>query len=225
MSEHPDPRADRWTAPDDPTAGGEDVAGALGGSRLFEQPQYRAEAERFRAFVEPPGEVAVEVGFDHGRRLLSLADAQPTVRWVGLEVRRRRVEAVARTAEVRGLDNLLAWRADARTVFRRLMPAGRVSRVDVLFPTPWWHAGQRKARLLLTPAFVADVARALTGTGILHIATDVEPYFEHVRDLLADWRRVADPAPAPVPSRRAHGCMRDGIPIHRGTWSPPTAGR
>jgi len=224
---HHDPRADRWSAPTaDQRAARDphDVRGALGGSRLFEQPRYRAEVERFAAFVRAPGPVAVEVGFDHGRRLLSLAESRPGTRWVGLEVRKRRVWAVAAAAQARGLANLLPWRADARTVFRRVIPPGRLSRVDVLFPTPWWHAGHRADRLLLTPAFVADVARALRADGVVHIATDVAPYFEHVAHLLREWTRVADPPPAPVPSRRAHGCARDGLPIHQATWRPPPPG-
>lgn len=229
--QHPDPRVARWSAAERaaPRAAvpSDDVPGALGGSRLFEQPQYRAEVERFTAFVAPPGPVAVEVGFDHGRRLLSLAQADPTVRWVGLEVRQRRVEALARKAEARGVANLLSWRADARTVFRRVVPPGRLSRVDVLFPTPWWHAGRRAERQLLTAAFVADVARALAPEGVLHVLTDVGPYFEHVAGLLAGWSPAPDPPPAAVPSRRANSCARDGIPVYGGTWrvSAPHRGR
>lgn len=216
---HPDARVAGWRAPD--AAGGprddRAVVGALGGSRLFEQPQYRAEAERFAAFIAPPGPVAVEVGFDHGRRLRALAEADPGTRWVGLEVRRARVRALAAHAP----PNLLPWRADARTVFARLVPPGRLARVDVLFPTPWWHAGHRAKRLLLTDAFLADVARGLADDGILHVATDVEPYFEHVARQVAAWHPVSHPPPAPVPSRREHSCHRDGIPIRRGTWRPP----
>lgn len=216
--EHPDPRADGWQAPE--STGARDVTGALGGSRIFEQPRHRAEVERFDAFLAAPGPAAVEVGFDHGRRLLSLAAADRGVRWVGLEVRRQRVDALAAAAAIRGLDTLLPWRADARTVFRHVMPAGRLSRIDVLFPTPWWHARHRAKRLLLTEAFVADAARALGSDGVLHIATDVQPYFAHVEALLGGWQRAPAPPPAPVPSRREHACARDGIAIHRGTWRP-----
>lgn len=220
---HPDDRVAGWQAPDTPDRAVDapaDVPGALGGSRLFEQPQYRAEAARFAAFIAGPGPVAVEVGFDHGRRLLSLAEQAPDLRWVGLEVRRARAVELAARVEERGLTHLLAWRADARTVFRRLMPPGRLVRVDVLFPTPWWHPGRRARRILLEPGFVADVRRSLAPEGVLHIATDVGPYFEHVRGLMADWRPTDDPPPAPTPSRRERACARAGIPVHRGTWRP-----
>ncbi len=217
MTHHPDPRADAWRAPtaDDPPT--DDIPGALGGSRLFEQPRYRAELDRCLAFIAPPGPVALEVGFDHGRRLASLAAADARTRWIGLEVRRRRVEALAAHAP----PNLLAWRADARTVVRHAIPAGRLARVDVWFPTPWWHAGKRARRMLLTLAFLNDVARALAPDGALCVATDVEPYFAHLTAQLAGWSPAPLPPPAPTPSRREATCAREGIAVHRGAWHPP----
>lgn len=212
-------RRTTWRAPaETPGVGAPDegVRGALGGSRLFEQPAYRAEAEAFLRFVEAPGPVAVEIGFDHGMRLLELARTQPEVRWLGLEVREARVLAVAPHCP----PNCHVWRADARTVFRVLMPPARVSRVDVLFPTPWWDEGKRDKRLLLTPAFVADLARCLAPAGVVHVATDVGPYFEHVEALFAAWRAAPEPPAVSVLSRRERVCRRDGLPVWRGTWSP-----
>ncbi|MCA9545199.1 MAG: hypothetical protein KC613_12435 [Myxococcales bacterium] len=218
MSGHPDPRAEVWRPADATPRGGEDdVAGALGGSRLFEQPQYRAEAEAYRRFLAPPGPVALEVGFDHGHRLLSLAHADPAVRWVGLEVRERRVLALAERAP----PNLLAWRADARTVLRRLTPPGRLNRVDVLFPTPWWDEGKRAKRQLLTPIFVADLAQALVPGGVALVATDVAPYFAHVQALFAGWQPAPLPRPAARPSQRHRRCLSAGVPTFWGAWRPP----
>jgi tRNA G46 methylase TrmB len=212
-------RRKTWRAPaETPGVTGPDagVRGALGGSRLFEQPAYRAEAEAFLHFVEAAGPIAVEIGFDHGMRLLELARTQPEVRWLGLEVREARVLAVAPHCP----PNCHVWRADARTVFRVLMPPARVSRVDVLFPTPWWDEGKRDKRLLLTPAFVADLARSLAPSGVVHVATDVGPYFTHVEALFAAWRAAPEPPPVGVLSRRERVCLRDGLPVWRGTWSP-----
>lgn len=216
---HPDPRVAGWQPPEASEGSedsGDDIPGALGGSRIFDQPRYHAEVARFEAFVAPPGPVAVEVGFDHGRRLLALARADESVRWIGIEVRRARVEALAAVAP----PNLLAWRADARTVFRRVMPPGRLARVDVWFPTPWWDEGKRDARLLLSAPFLADVARALAPGGLLCVATDVAPYYRHLAGLLARWRPAPLPPPAPAYSRREVTCHREGIAVHRGAWSP-----
>ena len=108
---------DSWTPPD-PQAAGSEIRGALGGSRLFDQPAQRVEVERFRSFIAGAGPLAVEVGFDHGYRLLDNATQQPDVRWLGLEVRNARVQALVGRAP----DNLLVWRSDARTIFAGLIP-------------------------------------------------------------------------------------------------------
>ncbi len=207
-------RRSMWRPPEvaAPAEGG--VRGALGGSRLFEQPQYAHEVERFRRFVESPGPLAVEIGFDFGERLLDHAARWPDTRWLGLEVRERQVARVADRAP----ENLLAWRADARTIFATLMPAGRVDRIDILFPTPWWDEGKRARRLLLSAAFVADLARASSAVGRVHVATDVGAYFEHVEALFGGWAPIDAPPTGDAPSRRERACARDGLPVWRGTW-------
>lgn len=180
------------------------VPGALGGSLLFEQPQYQAELARMQAFIEPPGPLCMELGFDHGMRILSLARAHPEQRWLGLEIRRQRVLAAAPHAP----PNCLLWRADARTVLS-LMPEGRVDRIDVLFPTP---VTQGK-HLLWTPAFVRSVHHALRPGGLLYVLTDVEGLADHIRGLLHGWPEAPPPPPAPELSRRERVCRRDGLPV------------
>lgn len=209
-------RRDTWSPPP-PQPEGEGVRGALGGSRLFEQPRQRAEVQRWTDFIAGDGPVAVEVGFDHGHRLLAHAQRWPGTRWVGLEVRKARVDELAAQAP----PNLLVWRADARTVFSSLVPAGRLQRVDVLFPTPWWDEGKRARRLLLTESFVSDLAAALDDDGVVLVATDVGPYWRHVEQLFAGWRPVAEPASGPARSRRERVCERDGLPVWRGAWRKP----
>jgi tRNA (guanine-N(7)-)-methyltransferase len=217
VSAPPEDRRAAWTPPAaTPARSGRGVPGALNGSRLFEQPRYAAEVARFRDFVAGDAPLAVEVGFDFGHRILDHARRWPATRWLGLEVRQRQVDRVAAEAP----PNLLAWRADARTVFAALMPVGRVQRVDVLFPTPWWDEGKRAKRLLLTADFLADVARALAPGGVVHVATDVGPYFTHVEGLFAGWWAVPHPPAGEARSRRERVCARDGLPVWRGSWTP-----
>ena len=59
----------------------------------------------------------VEVGFDHGRRLYSLAHLNPDWQILGLEVRQKRVEEAEQRRARERLENLKVWRMDARTVF------------------------------------------------------------------------------------------------------------
>ena len=145
---------DSWAPPEPPARRVQtDVPGAMGGSRLWDLPAQQADRDALRAFTAPGPPLAVEVGFDHGITLLSQARAHPGWRWLGVELRERRVAAVQRHAPA----NCLALRADGRTLFAALLPPGRVQRVDLLFPTPTTSG----RHLLLTPALVEDMRRCL----------------------------------------------------------------
>lgn len=188
---------------------------AMFGAGLWARPEHAGPRDAAMAFVAAPGPVAVEVGFDHGMVLLDLARARPEVRWLGLELREARVEAVRRHAP----PNLLAWRADARAVLP-LLPAGRVDLLYVLFPDPVWIEARRARHLLFTPGFVAEVARVLAPNGRLHLRTDVEGYFAWVTSLVAGWAAAPPPELGPTLSRRERVCRRDALPVWSGTWSP-----
>ncbi len=203
-----------WSPPDPPTRGeGGDVAGALGGSRLWDQPAQAADRARLDAFVAPGPPLAVEVGFDHGITLLAHARAFPGWRWLGAEIRRRRVAAVQPLAP----DNCLPLRVDARVLFATLLPAGRVGRVDILFPTP----ALRGEHLLLTPAFVAALHRCLAPDGVVHLQTDLPALADLARERLAGWPDAPAPPTTPDLSRRARVCQRDGVPVHTVTVRRP----
>ena len=194
------------------------VKGALNGSLLLDQPRHRHEVERLLAFVDAPGPVAVEVGVDHGTVLIDHARLRPDWRWIGLEIRRRKVERAAPHAP----PNALLWAADARTVFAGAMPAGRVDRVDVLFPTPAEDPRHR----LFTPAFAADLARVMAPGGVLTVASDVPELFASILACLGAWTEVPEPWRGPTRSRRERVCQRDGIPVARWSGTPgPTAGQ
>lgn len=203
-----------WSPPTPPDRGSDtDVAGALGGSRLWEQPQLAAERARLDAFAALGPPLGVEVGFDHGITLLAHARAFPGWRWLGAEIRKRRVAALADHAPA----NCLPMRVDARVLFALLLPEGRVSRVDILFPTPALDG----RHLLLTERFVADLRRALAPDGIVHWRTDVPALYTLAEERFAGWPRVPPPPTTDALSRRERVSRRDGVPILGLTVTPP----
>ena len=160
--------------------------------------------------------LAVEVGVDRGYRLLAHARRWPEQRWLGVEVRRT-VEAAADHAP----DNALLVRGDARAVLSRLVPAGRVARLDVLFPTP----SHDPRHLLLTPAFAHLVARALAPDGVVHVATDVPGLATLAEQAFGTWPSRPPPPSGPVQSRREKVCAREARRVWRWTWGRPAEPR
>lgn len=121
--------------------------------------------------------VEIEVGIGKGLFLLNSAIARPETNFFGIEVvRKYQLYATTRIA-IRKLTNVKTVCADARWVFRQFVPSASVAAVHVYFPDPWWKARHKKRRVF-TAEFAYDVARALQTCGRLHIATDVEEYFE-----------------------------------------------
>ena len=206
---------DSYVAPEPPERRArKDVPGALSGSRLFDQPAHRATADAVRAFLEPPGPVAVEIGFDHGITLLSQARAHPDWRWLGFEIRRRRVQAVQAHAP----PNCLPVRGDARTFLAAVLPDACVDRLDILFPTP-----SLKARhLLFTPELVADAWRVLRPDGVVHIKTDVPDLARLVDQLFADARPALTGRPSSKAAKRLS--WWGPLMLHAvATWEQPTS--
>lgn len=186
------------------------------GSRLWSRPEHAAARAAIDDFLTPVGPVFLEVGFDHGMVLLDAARVDPSSRWLGCELRRARVDAIRPLAP----PNCLPVRADVRGLLTGVIPAGRLSGVLVLFPTPASRAGH----LWLTDDVVAALGVALAPSGWVHVATDVAPLFAWVAERFAGWPPAAAPPRGPTLSRRERVCRRDGLAVHAGTWGRPPSG-
>ena len=201
------------------------IRGALYGSRLIEQPHVVPLVRACLDFIEGPAPVLVEVGFDHGRRLHSMARLNPEWRFLGLEVRKRRVQEAMERAHRDGIENLQVWRMDARTVFAGVLARTSVDIIDVFFPTPWWNPALREKRLLVDRFFIEDALRTLRPGGLLRVVTDVQVYAERIRTVLdaSEFQILtgsADHRPLPEcsqQSRREWRCDEDNLRVYRFT--------
>ncbi len=125
--------------------------------------------------------LAVEVGFGNGEALLELAAAHPDRGFLGIEVYPPGVGRLLQGLAARGLENVRVARDDAVRVFAERIAEASLAAVYVWFPDPWPKTRHHKRRLV-QPPLVALLARALTPSGRLHLATDWEDY---ARQMLA----------------------------------------
>jgi tRNA (guanine-N7-)-methyltransferase len=125
----------------------------------------------------------VEIGFGNGENLLTLAERHPERDFLGVEVHGAGVGRVLAAARDRGLLNIRVVRHDAVEVFQTGLPAGSVAEVLIFFPDPWPKARHHRRRLV-QPDVAALLLRALTPGGVLRLATDWEPYAEHMVEVL-----------------------------------------
>jgi tRNA (guanine-N7-)-methyltransferase len=132
--------------------------------------------------LRPGGARVVDLGCGSGNFLLQLAAEAPETRFVGFELRYKRLVKAARKLERAGLDNVLLLRESAERCFAYFPPAS-LDAVYLNFPDPWPKYAHRKKRLV-GPDFMARLTAALREGGRFHCKTDHSGYFLHVLALL-----------------------------------------
>ena len=125
----------------------------------------------------------VEVGFGAGDALASLAGSEPSRDFLGIEVYPPGVGRLLARCREDGLENVRVAMADALDVLGRWLAPSSVEEVLVWFPDPWPKKRHHKRRLAQS-RFASLVHRVLQPGGCLHLATDWEPYAEHMLEVL-----------------------------------------
>ncbi len=120
-----------------------------------------------------------EIGFGNGEALAALAQDRPGVDFLGIEVHEPGIGHLLLAIEKIGLANIRIARHDAVEVIRDWLPAACLDRVHLFFPDPWPKKRHHKRRIV-QPAFLDAVARVLKPGGLLHMATDWDPYAEQM---------------------------------------------
>jgi tRNA (guanine-N7-)-methyltransferase len=137
-----------------------------------------------RALFGRDAPLVVEIGFGMGQATATIAAAQPEVDFLGIEVHVAGVGALLRRIDEGGLANLRIVQHDAVEVLREMVAPASLAGVNVFFPDPW-HKKRHHKRRLIQPPFVALLASRLAPGGVLHCATDWQPYAEQMREVLS----------------------------------------
>ncbi len=125
----------------------------------------------------------LEIGFGNGDALLHAAGADPARDYIGIEVHTPGVGRALTGIEHAQLRNLRIYRHDALEVLQHEIGSDALDEVRIYFPDPWHKKRHHKRRLVRadTAALIADRLRI---GGLLHLATDWQPYAEHMWDVL-----------------------------------------
>lgn len=127
--------------------------------------------------------LVVEVGSGMGENAVAAAAADPARDVLALEVYLPGLAQAVLGAERDGLTNLRLAQVNAPELFATALAPGSVDEVWVFFPDPW-HKTRHHKRRLVQPSFADLVARVLRPGGAWRLATDWEPYADHVREVL-----------------------------------------
>lgn len=158
----------------------------------------------------------LEIGFGNGDALACLAERDPDMDFLGIEVHRPGVGHLLLELEHRELDNVRVICADAVEVLAHCLPESSLNRVLVFFPDPWPKKRHHKRRIV-QPAFVDLLARTLRRDGRLHLATDWEDYARHMHDVMVGTVKFRS-CTGPCPDRPKTKFERRGRRLGHSVW-------
>jgi tRNA (guanine-N7-)-methyltransferase len=163
-----------------------------------------------------------EIGFGNGENLTALAAARRDCDFLGIEVHLSGVGRVLLAAEEQGLANLRVICHDAVEVLEHQIPLQSLDEVLILFPDPWPKKRHHKRRLIQSP-FVELVAGRLKPSGLLKLATDWQPYAEHMLAVLSACSDLENQSPeqtfVPRPAERSPTRFeKRGERLGHGVW-------
>ncbi|MBA0169120.1 MULTISPECIES: tRNA (guanosine(46)-N7)-methyltransferase TrmB [Pectobacterium] len=156
--------------------------------------EYQTELVDFNALFGRDAPVVLEIGFGMGASLVTMAAQHPEQNFLGIEVHLPGVGACLASAQEAGISNLRVMCHDAIEVLMKMIPDGSLSMVQLFFPDPWHKARHNKRRIVQVP-FVELVQSKLKVGGVFHMATDWEPYAQHMLEVMtsvAGYRNLSD---------------------------------
>ncbi|TKY84077.1 tRNA (guanosine(46)-N7)-methyltransferase TrmB [Pectobacterium polonicum] len=145
--------------------------------------EYQAEQVDFNALFGRDAPVVLEIGFGMGASLVTMAAQHPEQNFLGIEVHLPGVGACLASAQEAGISNLRVMCHDALEVLMKMIPDGSLSMVQLFFPDPWHKARHNKRRIVQVP-FAELVQSKLKVGGVFHMATDWEPYAQHMLEVM-----------------------------------------
>ncbi|MDR7023802.1 tRNA (guanosine(46)-N7)-methyltransferase TrmB [Pseudomonas peli] len=163
-----------------------------------------------------------EIGFGMGHSTLEMAAASPEQDFIGVEVHRPGVGALLNGLMTQNLSNMRVYSCDAMDVLRNCVADASLDRVLLFFPDPW-HKAKHNKRRIVQPAFAELVRQKLKVGGVLHMATDWQPYAEYMLEVMnvaPGYQNQAEdgqyvPRPAERPTTKFE---RRGERLGHGVW-------
>jgi tRNA (guanine-N7-)-methyltransferase len=127
--------------------------------------------------------LTLEIGFGDGDSLLQQALQNPLRDYLGIEVHKPGVGRLISRCHSSHCRNIRVINHDAIEVLKHQIPDQSLDCVQLFFPDPW-HKKRHHKRRILQPEFVQLLHKKLSRHGRFHMATDWQPYAEHMLNVM-----------------------------------------
>ena len=127
-------------------------------------------------------EIIVEIGFGMGESLMMMAQQQPEINFIGIEVNKAGIGSLAADLHEHGITNVRIVNFDAVAVFNTYITPGSLAGIQIFFPDPWPKKKHHKRRLI-NYNFAQALITALKPSGFIHCATDWHDYAQNIFEI------------------------------------------
>ncbi|MBT8147379.1 MAG: tRNA (guanosine(46)-N7)-methyltransferase TrmB, partial [Gammaproteobacteria bacterium] len=138
---------------------------------------YRAQPLDPQSLFENNNPVIVEIGFGMGDSLLTMAVEKPNTNFIGIEVHKPGIGKLLMGMGHQSVSNIRIINHDAKEVMEHCIADSSLDGIQIFFPDPW-HKKRHHKRRLIQAEFVNLLTQKLKAGGLLHLATDWQPYAE-----------------------------------------------
>lgn len=145
--------------------------------------EYESGALNYSKTFGREAQIVVEIGFGMGASLIEMAKNAPEKDFIGIEVHTPGVAKLMMLAAEQNIHNIRVYCHDAIEVMQHCLPQESVDCVQLFFPDPW-HKKRHNKRRIVQSSFAEKIANLLKANGSLHMATDWEPYAEHMLEVM-----------------------------------------
>jgi len=121
------------------------------------------------------GKIVIEIGFGMGSATARIAEQNPDINYLGIEVHRPGIGRLLWEIEKRNLKNIRIIEGDAVEILENKIRDNTVSAFHIFFPDPWPKKRHHKRRLITRPFTDLLAAKLLEG-GYIYMVSDWNDY-------------------------------------------------
>ena len=192
-------------------------------SRKFQQPLQIPDWNQIYLHSDRP--IHLDIGCARGKFLLQMAQLNPDVNFLGIEIRESLVIAANQTRdelELTNLHYLFGNINSSASILLQSLPPNTLNYITIQFPDPWFKKKHHKRRVT-QPELVKTLVEYLTPGGKIFLQSDIEVVAIEMRDRFAAHPLLIqqhsttwlDINPLPVPTERELYVLEDNLPVYR----------
>jgi tRNA (guanine-N7-)-methyltransferase len=169
--------------------------------------------------------IHLDIGCARGRFLLKMAEQNPEINYLGIEIRKQLVDWANQERDDLGLTNLhylFGNMNSSAQILLESLPENSLKTISVQFPDPWFKKKHNKRRVV-QPDLVSILVDYLAVGGVIFLQSDILEVAEEMRDRFGSNPSLTqhhsqewlESNPYPVATEREVAAANKNLPVYR----------